>query len=97
MNPEPIAERKKRFEVAENILLFFPEALIGAFLVLVAPLLAIKLPVNGHFFAAFAIVCATLGCGYGIVWALRNKQKFVAYAILLFFIGFTITLSSELP
>jgi len=77
---------KNQSIISSNIWLFFPEGLIAGFLALATPFWAIKLLINGHFLAACALAASIAACGYGFVWAIVNKQKYLAYLSMACFL-----------
>ena len=92
INPETIEEKKQKYErnvnISSNIWLFFPEGLIAGFLALLSPFWATKLISNGHFLAALCLFGVISASGYGFVWAIRHKLKYMAYlAIVCFLLG----------
>ena len=92
INPETEEEKRQKLErsanISTNIWLFFPEGLIAGFLALYSPFWAVKLILNGHFVAALCLTAIVSACGYGVVLAVHNKLRYMAYlAIVCFLLG----------
>lgn len=68
-----------RSEFAERIWLFFPEGILGAILVLVAPFWAINLALSGHVAAAFVLVAGVGLAAYTFVQFMQRGHKYLAY------------------
>lgn len=90
INPETESEKNQRREresnISSNIVLFFPEGLVAAFLALISPFWAINLFYKGHTLAAFCLVSSVGACGYSFVWAARKQRKYVAYCVIVCFL-----------
>jgi ribosomal protein L37E len=70
-------------ETADRIWLFFPEAILGAVLVVVAPFWAIRLVLAGHFGAAVTLASGVGLAAYAFFQLLRRGHKYLAYFALV--------------
>lgn len=82
-NPDydPEKEEKARSQATERFLLFFPEGILGAILVLVAPFWAISLSTSGHLGAALLLVVGVATSIYLFVISMRKGHKYIAYLV----------------
>ena len=76
---QPQKRNAARSELADRIWLFFPEGVLGAILVLVAPFWSIRLAFTGHVGAAFVLVAGVSLAGYAFFQSMQRGHKYVAY------------------
>jgi hypothetical protein len=81
-------------ERANRIWLFFPEAILGVLLVVVAPFWAIRLVVAGNFADASALVAGVGLAAYAFVQLLRRGHTYLGYFVLVGALGLAVAIHS---
>lgn len=76
---QPPKHGAARSELAERIWFFFPEGVLGAILVLVAPFWSIRLAFTDHVGAAFVLVAGVSLAAYAFFQFMRRGHKYLAY------------------
>lgn len=93
---QPPKHGATRSELAERIWLFFPEGVLGAILVLVAPFWSVRLAFTDHVGAAFVLVAGVSLAAYAFFQFMRRGHKYLAYfatvgALALVFVIYSAT------
>jgi hypothetical protein len=66
-----------------TVLLFFPEAIIAALVLVLSPFWVYRLVSHGRLVDAAFFSIAVIACGAMLYWANRDKSKGMAYAAVV--------------
>lgn len=82
-NYDPEKVEKARTEAAQRFVLFFPEGILGAILILITPFWAISLTSAGHIGAALLLLVGVGFSAYVFILSMKQGQPYIAYFVTI--------------
>lgn len=92
---KPAHHNANSAELASQFALFFPEGLLAAALVLVAPIWSIRLAFSGHLGAAGTLIAGVSLAVYAFVVSIRHGHRYLAYFAMIGAIALAFVVYSE--